>query len=172
MNYNTSKEVSKNCGSMCIRCISISMNKIAWRFMRACHEELTLCWRVGVIGPITKDYAGNLNTTEKLYILYSFSFGVATNFPTINVIMWNFTYMCTSLCSIISNLQIWKRTYEVFVVVCWRWVCSTCTWYWSWVQMTLKSRPSLIVLIREKFSAWSLCHGKKQMIGTQLKADY
>jgi hypothetical protein len=37
--------------------------------------------------------------------------------------------------------------------------------------MTLKSRPSLIVLIQEKFSAWSLCHGKKQMTGTQLKAD-
>ena len=40
------------------------MNKIAWRFMRACHKELTLCLRIGVTRPITKDFVGNLNETE------------------------------------------------------------------------------------------------------------
>ena len=37
--------------------------------MRACHEELKLCWRVGVNGSITKKTVGNLNKTEYLCIV-------------------------------------------------------------------------------------------------------
>ena len=32
-------EVFKNYRSICVRCIPIWVNKIAWRFMRICHEE-------------------------------------------------------------------------------------------------------------------------------------
>ena len=46
------------------------MNKIAWRFMKACNEELALCSRVGNIGPITKYFVGNLNKIEYLCIVY------------------------------------------------------------------------------------------------------
>ena len=63
------QEVSKTCGSMYVQCISISMNKFAWNFLKACHEELTPCWRIGVIEPITKDLVGNLNKIEYLYIV-------------------------------------------------------------------------------------------------------
>ena len=63
------QEVYNNCGSICIKCIPISMNKIAWHFMRARHKELMLCWRVGNIGPIYRDFVGNLNKTEYLYIV-------------------------------------------------------------------------------------------------------
>ena len=37
------QEVSNNCGSTCVQCILISMNKITWRFTRACHKVLMLC---------------------------------------------------------------------------------------------------------------------------------
>ena len=42
--------------------------------MRTYHEELTLCWRVWVIGPITKYFMGNLNKTENLYIVSHLAF--------------------------------------------------------------------------------------------------
>ena len=61
--------VFKNCGSVCVQCIPISTNMIAWYFMKICHKELTLCWRVGITRPITKDFVGNLNKTEYLYII-------------------------------------------------------------------------------------------------------
>ena len=66
--YDTSKRYPRIVGA-CVQLIPISMNKFAWRFMRACHEELTLCWRVGVIGLISKDFVGNLNKIEDLYIV-------------------------------------------------------------------------------------------------------
>ena len=67
------QEVSKNCGRVCVQCIPISVNKIAWRFMRACHKELRLCWRVGVTWPITQEFVCNLNKVENLYIVSKFA---------------------------------------------------------------------------------------------------
>ena len=58
------QRVSKTCGSICVQCITILMNKVAWRFMIACYKELMLCWRVGITRPITKVFVGNLNKTE------------------------------------------------------------------------------------------------------------
>jgi hypothetical protein len=63
------QEVSKNYKIVCVQCILIAMQMIAWCFMRACHNELTLCWRVGVTGPITEDFVGNLNKIEYMYIV-------------------------------------------------------------------------------------------------------
>ena len=62
------QEVSKNYGSLCGQCIPISMNMIAWCFMRVCHKESTLCWRVGDTGSSTKHFVGNLKKIEYLYI--------------------------------------------------------------------------------------------------------
>ena len=50
------QEVSKNCGSMCVQCILVSIKRIAWRLMRARHKKLTMCWRVRVSKPINKGY--------------------------------------------------------------------------------------------------------------------
>ena len=121
------QEVFKNCGSVCVQCIPISVNMIAWHCMRACHEELTLCWKVGVTWSITKEFVGNLNIIEYFYIV----FHLALQHTYLLSIMWVFAYMCTSLCSIISNFQIWKRASELFVVVCWRWLCSKCNQFCS-----------------------------------------
>ena len=66
--YDTSKNIQELWECVCVQCIPISMNKIAWPFMRACHEELTVCWRVGITGPITKDFVRNLKKIEFLYI--------------------------------------------------------------------------------------------------------
>jgi hypothetical protein len=68
--YDTSKRHPRNVGA-CVFSLShaISVNMIAWRFTRACREESTMCWRVGVIGPITKDFVGNLNKIEYMFIV-------------------------------------------------------------------------------------------------------
>ena len=57
-------------GSVCVQCIPIFVNMIACRFMRTCHKELMLCWRVGVTEPITKDLVDNLIKTEYLCIVF------------------------------------------------------------------------------------------------------
>ena len=111
------QEVFENCRSVCVQCIPISINKFAYRFM--------LCWRTWRIEPITKDFVSNLNKTE---YMYSFSLGFVVYFLDTNL-KWHLAYMCTSLCSMISNFQIWKGVCEVFVVVWWRWVCSKSTQY-------------------------------------------
>ena len=63
------QEVSKKFESVCVQCIPNLVNKTAWRFMKACHKELMLCWSIGVTRPITKDFVGNLNKIEYMYIV-------------------------------------------------------------------------------------------------------
>jgi hypothetical protein len=69
--FTTRTRGIQECGSVCVQCIPISMNRGAWRYMRACHKELTLCWRIGVTRPITEEFVNNLNLnkTEYLYIV-------------------------------------------------------------------------------------------------------
>jgi hypothetical protein len=96
------QDVSKNCGSIDVQCIPIEMSMIAWCFMRARNEVVL---RVGTIGPITEEFLGNLNKTKYLHVIFIW---FVTYFLIINLI-WNFAYMCTSLCNITFKFEIWKE---------------------------------------------------------------
>ena len=97
---DTSKR-SKNYGSVCVQCIPISMNMIAWHFMRARHKELMLCWRERVIGLIAKDFISNLNKTEYQYIV----FNLALQDILLLLILCEIFHICAQVCAV---------TYPVF----------------------------------------------------------
>ena len=85
-----------------------NVSQFQWTWLHGTlREHAMMNWhcaeKLGVIGPITKRFCRQLE--QKWAFVYSLSFGFATYFLTINVI-WKFSHMCTSLCSIISNFQI------------------------------------------------------------------
>ena len=66
--YDTSRRYPRIVGA-CMFNIPILVNMIAWRFVRACHNELTLCWIVRITRPIIEDVVGKLNKIEFMYIV-------------------------------------------------------------------------------------------------------
>ena len=136
------QQVFKNCGSMCVRCILILVNMVAWRFMRASHKELTLCWRVGITEPITKDFVRNLNKTKYMYVISHLT--LQHTFLIINA-MWNFAYMYTSLCNIISNFKskkepmncLWLSIEDEYVPSVLSFVnnCTWCVFYNAYLEL-------------------------------------
>jgi hypothetical protein len=58
--YDTFKRYRRIVGARVFN-VSQFSEHIACRFTRARHEELTLCWRVGITRPIIEDFVSNWN---------------------------------------------------------------------------------------------------------------